>query len=203
MHSSLADLADGNAISVRQKKEWGEILTGWETKNRYEVSTAGHESLFFAGEVGTSFLSRHFLGGRRPFTIEVKDNSGATALVVRRPWRWFFPYAEVFDGDGRKLGAVQRRWAWLSRRYDLQDDNGHTVAQLHGPVFRPWTFRIMVDGRESGRITKKWSGLLKESFTKADNFGVQFDGELDLWFRAVCLGATFLIDFVHFERKKR
>ncbi len=51
-------------------------------------------------------------------------------------------------------------------------------------------------------IQKKWSGLLKEGFTDADNFGVTFPSE---WpqssGRRWRAGAVFLIDFVHFEDK--
>ena len=203
MDNALSQLADTSVIYIKQMKEWGEILTGWETKNRYEISNGNGEPLFLAGEVDTSFLSRHFLGSMRPFTIEVRDNQGNIVLTIRRPWRWFFASAEIFDAKGQKLGSVQRRWQWLTRRYDLHDENNQTVAILHGPLLKPWTFRIMIDGRESGRITKKWVGLLKESFTTADTFGVQFDTDIEDWFRAICLGATFLIDFVHFEKRKR
>jgi len=51
------------------------------------------------------------------------------------------------------------------------------------------------------RPTKKWSGLLKEGFTDADNFGVMFPKEWESKLKALFLGAVFLIDFVHFENK--
>ena len=34
----LENLAQANALIIRQQKEWGEILTGFETKNKYEES---------------------------------------------------------------------------------------------------------------------------------------------------------------------
>ena len=37
-------------------------------------------------------------------------------------------------------------------------------------------------------------------FTNADNFGVTFGPRLPAGIRPVCLGATFLIDFEHFEK---
>ena len=52
---------------------------------------------------------------------------------------------------------------------------------------------------EHGTITKKWSGLLKESFSDADNFGITYAPEWDVKLKALFLGAVFLIDFVHFE----
>lgn len=53
---------------------------------------------------------------------------------------------------------------------------------------------------EVGKISKEWSGLAKEAFTDADNFGIQFPEDLDVRMKAVCLGACFLIDFMFFEK---
>ena len=202
MNDSLSAIDQTPALKIRQKKEWGEILTGWETKNRYEVMDDEGQPLFFAGEVGTGIISRQFLGSRRPFTIEVRDGNGQVALVVKRPWRFLFARAEIFDGAGNPLGAIQQRFAVLTRRYTLEDATGAEVAELHGPFFRPWTFRILSGGQECGKIYKQWSGLLKEAFSDADHFGVEFGRDLDFSLRAICLGATFLIDYVHFERSK-
>jgi len=44
-----------------------------------------------------------------------------------------------------------------------------------------------------GRISKQWSGLLKEVFTDTDNFGIQFPMDLDVKMKAVLMGACFLI----------
>lgn len=44
-----------------------------------------------------------------------------------------------------------------------------------------------------GRISKQWSGLLKEVFTDTDNFGIQFPLDLDVKMKAVLMGACFLI----------
>ena len=50
-----------------------------------------------------------------------------------------------------------------------------------------------------GKISKQWSGVLKEAFTDADNFGISFPMDLDVKIKATLLGAVFLIDFMFFE----
>ena len=55
-------------------------------------------------------------------------------------------------------------------------------------------------GEEHGKITKKWSGLFKEAFSDADNFGVTWPAQWDAKFKSLMLGAVFLIDFIHFEK---
>lgn len=49
------------------------------------------------------------------------------------------------------------------------------------------------DGNPVGRISKQWTGLIKESLTDTDNFGINFPMDLDVRMKAVLLGACFLI----------
>ena len=51
-----------------------------------------------------------------------------------------------------------------------------------------------------GKISKQWSGFLKEAFTDADVFGINFPIDLDVRMKAVLLGACMLIDFNFFEK---
>lgn len=44
-----------------------------------------------------------------------------------------------------------------------------------------------------GKITKQWSGLSREMFTDADQFGINFPMDLDVRMKAVLLGACILI----------
>jgi hypothetical protein len=44
-----------------------------------------------------------------------------------------------------------------------------------------------------GQICKQWTGLVKEMFTDADNFGITFAMDLDVNAKATLLGAIFLI----------
>ena len=146
-------------------------------------------------------LARLFLKALRPFTIAVLAEDGQVVLRVVRPFRFYFHRAEVVDSQGRVLGTIQRRFSMLRRIYSVLDGSGQEVFQLFGPILHPWTFQINAGGDEYGKITKKWSGLMKESFTDADNFGVTFPAEWDVRVKAIFLGAVFLIDFVHFENK--
>lgn len=50
-----------------------------------------------------------------------------------------------------------------------------------------------------GRVTKQWSGLGKELFTDADNFGISFPLDLDVNVKATLLGAVFLLVSVTFS----
>lgn len=194
-------LSSISGLVVSQQKEWGEILTGFETKNRYAISDVSGSRLYLAAEEAGSTLLRWFLKALRPFTITVLTAEGQVVLRVMRPFRFYFHRAEVVDSQGQSLGVIERRFSLLRRSYSVLGSSGEEEFQLFGPILHPWTFQIRNDGVEYGKITKKWSGLLKEGFTDADNFGVMFPAEWDVKLKALFLGAVFLIDFVHFESK--
>ena len=197
-------------LSVRQRKRWLEILTSLDARNVYVVYDEMGAPILNVEEQGSgvgSFMKRLFLQYMRPFTSKVEDLStgGTHVLTLRRPFRFIFHRLEVTDANGTKLGAIQRKWTWFRRKYVVEGPEGQEVAMLFGPFFRPWTFKVLLPGgdpaREVGLIQKKWSGLLKEAFTQADNFWVDFGSVDDPQLRALLFSATALIDIVHFERK--
>ena len=157
--------------------------------------------MYLAAEEDGSMLLRWFLKALRPFTISVLKEDGQVLLKVTRPFRFYFHRAEVVNSKGQTIGAIERRFALLRRIYSVMDRSGKEIFQLFGPILHPWTFQIKKDETACGKITKKWSGLLKEGFTDADNFGVAFPAQWDVKWKAIALGAVFLIDFVHFENK--
>ena len=194
-------LSSISGLVVTQQKEWGEILTGFETRNKYAISDTSGNRLFLVAEEAGSMLMRWFLKALRPFSMAVLTEDGRVIMRVMRPFRFYFHRAEVLDSKGQTIGAIERRFALLRRIYSVTDSSAKEEFQLFGPVLHPWTFQIKKDGVEYGKITKKWSGLLKEGFTDADNFGVMFPAAWDVKLKALFLGAVFLIDFVHFENK--
>ena len=197
----MQELASASGLVVSQRKEWGEILSGFETKNRYAVQDLSGNLVYQAAEEDGSMLLRMFLKALRPFTMAILSPSGQRVLSVTRPFRFYFHRADVSDGSGRLLGSIERRFSLIRRIYTVSDPSGHEAFELFGPILHPWTFVIRQDGVECGKITKKWSGLGKEMFTDADNFAVTFPAEWDVDVKALFLGAVFLIDFVHFENK--
>lgn len=204
--SMLPVVATTDSLVIRQRKELTEVFTSMETKNRYEIDLPDGRTIMYAqeqGEGGMDFLRRNFLNTARPFHIELSDERGQDVMHVHRPWRWWFSRLDVLDGNGMPLGSIQQRFAVFSKRFSVLDPSGAELAVLHGPMLRPWTFRVLVGEQEVGQITKQWSGLLREAFTDADTFGVQYGPGMNPQLRALALAATFLIDFLYFEHKSK
>jgi uncharacterized protein YxjI len=203
--SNLPVLANAPSLVVKQKKEMLEVFTNFETKNQYVVLTPEGAEAFYVAEVGSGageFLSRAFLKNSRPFTMNVMSPQGAVELILRRPWTWFFSELHLTDGNGQPIGSIQQKFKFFGRLFHVIDAGGQPVCEIQGPFFKPWTFNVAVQGQQVGQISKKWSGLMKEAFTDADTFGVQFGPSMPENHRALILAATFLIDFLYFEDKE-
>jgi hypothetical protein len=200
---ALEILSQAKHLYVRQKKEWGEILTGFETRNRYEIKDDSGCVLFTAQEE-SSFLLRWFVKSLRPCQIHIYwEADSREVLRLHRRFRFFLHRIEVYDESDRFLGSVQKRFTFLRRVYVVRDENEQEVCSLFGPILHPWTFEIRRNDVAFGAIRKKWSGIGKEMFTDADNFGIEFPTAANAEVRTLLLGAVFLIDLVHFEKSQR
>jgi uncharacterized protein YxjI len=203
--SGLSDIVgERERVLVQQTKEWGEILLGFESKNRYELKSERGEVLGYAAEeakgVGAWFL-RNLFGRCRKASIHLYDKQGGKLGRGEKPFRWYFHRMEIWDGS-EMVGAIQRKFSILHRKFVLENAAGEEVMEIHSPLFRIWTFKLLFQDQEVGRISKKWGGLLKEMFTDADLFGVECQPHVPVEVRRMLLVATFLIDFTCFENNQ-
>jgi len=199
-------LAAHPQLSLKQRREWVEILIDFETRNQYAIRGAGGEEVGTLAEEGGGFgrvLTRWLLRSHRPLEAATVDRSGALVLRLHRPFFWIFSDLNVEDADGARIGSVHRRFGILRRRYDLRDATGRTFARVSSPFFRIWTFPVRADDGRSATIGKKWGGVLREVFADADTFGVDFSQAT--WSaeeRAVIFAAAVSIDFDFFENNQ-
>ncbi|XP_021108434.1 phospholipid scramblase 1-like isoform X2 [Heterocephalus glaber] len=164
----------------------------------------------------TDCCTRNCCGPCRPFTLKILDNLGREVITMERPLRCddcCFPCClqeiEIQAPPGVPIGYITQKWHPCLPKYAVQNERREDVLKITGPCVacRCCTdidFKIKSLDEESvvGKITKHWSGFLREAFTDADNFGIQFPLDLDVKIKAALLGACFLIDFMFFEEIK-
>jgi uncharacterized protein YxjI len=189
-----------NAVIVQQKKEWGEILTGFETRNKYSIKDTQGNEIYLAAEEA-SVLARFFLKMMRPFIVHIMSKDGSEVMKIIKPFRFYYHEIEVEDNKGKKLGKVIRDFSVFKRNFSVFDSMDIEQYKIHGPFLHPWTFNIRKNGSEVGKISKKWSGLGKEYFADADNFNIEFTPAIEASHRGIFLGALFLIDMLYFENR--
>ena len=197
-------LSSSEVLMVRQKRELAELF-GFETRNKYEISTAeGHPVAYCAeqqkGILG--FLLRQYLGHWRRFSLIVFDIERVEIARATHPFRFFFQRLELTTASGVKIGALQQRFSILSKKFDLEGPNGEIIGRMHSGLFRLWTFPVL-DKMELpvGKIEKKWGGALKEIFTDQDTFSVSFKAELPETEKLLLTVSAVFIDLQYFEHK--
>ncbi len=205
--ATLGDLLlRAQQLIVRQRADWGETFLHLETTNRYEVIDEEGRTTAFVAERAPNlsrYLGLMFLGPARPLTLEAYDPEGQRLAVGEKPHRWVFWEMQVNDGD-RYLGRIVKRFSILRRLLTVYDENDNEILQIVGPLLRPWTFKVLCDGRKVAMIRKSWGGVLREAFSSADNFGLEILGgwEPHPDFLSLLLFATLHVDYCYFERKR-
>lgn len=194
-----------NKVFVHQSKEWGEIITGFETRNKYKVLDEQGHSIGFIAEQRKglwALLLRSMLRSHRPLTIKVLDENRKELMEMNRPFYWFFSDLEI-TSENKVVGHIYQRFAFIFRRYDLADARGNIFARVRAPFWRIWTFSILnANGNEIAKISKKWGGILREVFTDADKFLIEFEG-LTSSQKAVVFAAGISIDLDFFEENHK
>lgn len=212
-------------INVRQKEEWLEIITGYETNNKYDILNTDKKLLFKALE-NTSTWFRLRYGRKRPYIVELWDNNGIKQMVMK----------SYISPEGKKLNieippdtlfaTITEEMVFLQPSFFIRDAAGISMFRITSPLsastgsFKNVNFEIYRhdpevyenedDDEETkkektniGHITKKWSGLLREYYTDADFFELIMPEDLSVEWKTVLLAATLMVDFEFYEKRTR
>ncbi|CAH1264616.1 phospholipid scramblase 1-like isoform X3 [Branchiostoma lanceolatum] len=209
----LEYLAQIDQLLVKQQVELLEAFVGIEGNNKYKIKNSMGQKVYFAAEKNDC-CSRQCCGNVRSFEMKVYDNNKQEVIHFSRPLRCMNCWAvcclqelEVQAPPGNTIGWVKQSWHPYLPKFTIEDASGQTVLEIEGPCLScsfcgDVDFKVLSadGGQKVGKISKQWSGLLKEAFTDADNLGIEFPMDLDVKVKATLLGALFLIDFMFFEQ---
>ncbi|EDL20919.1 uncharacterized protein LOC78459 isoform X1 [Mus musculus] len=199
-------------IMIQQQFEFVEAVLGFETANRYKINDKLGQKVYYAAE-DFNFLTLNCCGAIRPFTMRIFDNSGREVITLRRPLRCdccccpcCLQQIEIQAPPGVPVGYVIQTWHPCRPKFTVQNEEKQDVLKIIGPICVcniggsiDFEIKSLDEEFVVGRISKHWSGILKEILTDVDTFGIQFPLDLDVKMKAVMLGACFLIDFMFFE----
>lgn len=135
--------------------------------------------------------------------MEVQAPPGTTIGYISQDWHPFLPRFSIQGANKETLLKLEGPCLACNCCGDVNFEvSGSGFWSLRNFIwlltFRfPYFGALQLKGKDSGkpigRISKQWSGLLKEVFTDTDNFGIQFPLDMDVKMKAVLLGACFLI----------
>ena len=171
-------LLDHDVIVVNQKVKLIELT------NEYMVRDADGNDIGVIRQEGQSKAKKllRLVSSVDQFmthTLGVYDADGSKVLEMVRPRKLVKSRLEVSDAHGQPVGSIVQQNAIGKIRFGLHDSAGNEIGIVRGENWRAWDFAIEdTSGKEIGRITKKWEGLLKTSFTTADNYVLTIDSSV-------------------------
>jgi len=149
-----------------------------------------------------------------------KPNSEEVVFVIHRPYRCgcicISPknccgknYMDVIDKQNNLIGSVGECWGgFCTAKFKMWDRNDKCFAIVTKNCCflalsccgRDIQFDILNENMEKTDkvISKKWGGLLKEVFSDADTFTVQFPKNLNVEHKTTLIASALLLDFMFF-----
>jgi uncharacterized protein YxjI len=137
-----------------------------------------------------------------PTTVNIYEDETKPPLIsIVRGFTFLRSKVKVQGPGGQSLGYFKSKLFSLGGGFYVFDDQDNQVAEVKGD-WKGWNFTFLgSDGREIGKVTKKWAGIGRELFTSADNYIIALndvrEGEAAA---SLLLAAGLAIDIVFKEK---
>eukprot|EP01080_Neovahlkampfia_damariscottae_P003811 gene3811-6972_t len=201
--SSLYDLFENNnGCEVKQHIDLMDVLMGNERPNFYECTMNDGNILHI--EEYSKYISRVCCGAERALKLNV-NYDGHRILSLEKPYNFWNPELFVFHVEGnlkKYVGKIHTKFSLFTREYSIFNALGKEIYQIYGNILTPFTFRVLSEKIEVGKIHREFSGIFQECYEENDNFKISFSEEIPVSVKSLIFSATFLIDLNHFERFK-
>jgi len=232
-YSQVACLDPLTSVMVKQPIRTGELLCemfcGCEMQNFYEILSVDPQAktttpLFTLMEDSNCCL-RQCCGAQRPLVLNAKfpdrQEDEASVFEIVKPYRMGCiccpatncmgrNYMEVVIG-GVMIGSIREQCLCNCKvKYGVFDEADNELCSLERCACycecMDVSFEILTpQGEETGKkVTKVFGGMMKEMFTTNDQFSVEFPDFMNtLQRKLLMIGAAMMIEFRHFEQKKK
>jgi uncharacterized protein YxjI len=190
----MSDLLDHDVLVISQKAK---II---ETMDEYRVFDDAGTQIGTIREVEqstTQRVVRLFSGVDQFLThkLGVFDADGRQVLMLERPAKLMKSKIKVTDAAGTERGAILQDNVVGPKHFSLVDRRGDRIGSINGENWMDWNFVINDDtGGEVGRVTKEWSGILKEGYTTADTYVLEIEKEVSVDLRLLMFASAAGLD---------
>ena len=170
-----------------------------ELNNQYSVYNQSGQQIASVNQVGQSAAKKavRLLTSFDQFMthkLEIADAAGRVLLKITRPAKLMKSTVVISDGNDQEIGRIVQDNVFGKIHFSLQA-GGHTYGAIKAENWRAWNFRIEDHtGVEVARITKTFEGVAKTIFTTADNYVVQFHGQLAQPLLSMAVAAALSVD---------
>jgi uncharacterized protein YxjI len=190
----MLDLLSHDVLVISQKAK---LI---ETTDEYRVFDDAGNQIGIISEVEQSTTKRAvrlFSGVDQFLThkLGVFDSDGQQVLMLERPAKLVKSKIKVFDAEGTERGAILQDNVVGPKHFALVDRRGDRIGSIDGENWISWDFAIHGGtGKEVGRITKEWAGILKEGYTTADTYVLQIEADVSADLRLLMFASAAGLD---------
>ncbi|KAH8361449.1 hypothetical protein KR084_002829 [Drosophila pseudotakahashii] len=199
-------LSNLDSVIVNQRVDFQEVFTRFSKNRRYAVRASPKSDPILVAVQDNTFVDRvtkpNYL-----FTIRVLNTSSTQVMHVDRPKPDAYfrqPRVEVLAPPGNLIGVVKLHSFACPRTLHIMNTKDQLEYVINNSNnccggFQAKFVVTDVHNKEIALIEKMFGGAVKEIYTDADNFKVNFKG-LDTRTKALLLASVFFIDGLFFER---
>lgn len=132
-----------------------------------------------------------------PYLLEVHNMDNDLQVSIKRGWTFWMSKISILDNNDTEIGTIKQKFKFFKPTFLVHNATGDHIAKITGD-WKAWDFKIEnKDGTAIGTINKKWGGVMKEVFTRADKYRVAIVPEYAEDFNKVAIVACALtIDMV-------
>jgi len=110
-----------------------------------------------------------------PFQLFIKDNDDNILATVKRGWTFWQSKISVLDKDGNVIAYIHSKFKLVKPEFRILDSEYRLFAVVKGD-WKAWNFSVTdKENNIIGTVSKKWNGILKETFTTADKYVVSIE----------------------------
>ncbi|GMS98967.1 hypothetical protein PENTCL1PPCAC_21140, partial [Pristionchus entomophagus] len=157
------------------------------------------------------------MGGHRGYRMQVVDGYGRVTFTISRPLQFCkcacCACCECCQRQSKVEGMGMVVSIAFGRIHQLRTGNKNStnfaiqIIHIDGPCCiccgsTDFPLKSASDGSTVGLIKKKWKGCLRSTFTKGNEFHIEFPADMDVRTKAAIIGACIMIDFEQFENSK-
>lgn len=107
-----------------------------------------------------------------PFTLEVHNIDNDLLVTIRRGWTFWMSKITITDANQNEIGSITQKFKFFKPTFKISNALGEEIAKITGD-WKAWDFKIVnSNDKQIGTINKKWGGVVKELFTRADKYHV-------------------------------
>jgi uncharacterized protein YxjI len=190
----VTDLLSRDVLVISQKAKFIEMTNEYEIQDengarigviRQEGQSKARKLLRLVSSVD-QFLTHK---------LTVYEGDGSILLQLVRPRKLVKSTVEVQDANGTRVGRIVQENVVGKKRFRLEGPSEEPVGSIDAENWRSWDFAIHdTTGTEVGRITKQWSGILREGFTTADRYLLHVSGQVSPPLRRLMVASAAGVD---------